>query len=99
MKQSEKEITRAIRSVLKGLGIWHWKHFQGGMTPIKGISDILGCYKGRMLAIEVKTDVGRVSDDQQRFIKRVIEEGGIAFVARSVDDVINGLGVRDRFLF
>ena len=98
-KQTEAEITRAIRGCLKSLGVWHWKQWQGPMSQPKGVSDIIGIWKGRFLAIEVKTQTGRVSEYQQRFIDRVIEEGGIAFVARSVDDVIDGLGVRDRFLF
>jgi hypothetical protein len=42
---------------------------------------------------------GRVSDDQEKFLNRVLAHGGIGLVARSAEDVINGLGVRDRFLF
>jgi len=54
---------------------------------IKGVSDILGIHNGRLLAIEVKTPSGRVSKEQQDFIDRVQQEGGIAFVARSVSEV------------
>ena len=53
----------------------------------------------RFLAIEVKTKTGKVSPDQVKFLNRVNESGGLGFVARSVDDVIDTLGVRDRFLF
>lgn len=96
-KQSEREITKAIRGTLKVLGIFHWKVLQGlGSTP--GVPDILGIFDKKMLAIEVKTEKGKLSDHQQRFLDRINREGGIAFVARSIDDVINGLGVRDRFL-
>lgn len=96
--QSEKEITKAIRGVLKTLGIFHWKVMQGlGCAP--GVPDILGIYQGKMLGIEVKTKNGKPSDHQKRFIDMINREGGLAFVARSVDDVIDGLGVRDRFLF
>uniref|UniRef100_A0A6H1ZZG2 VRR-NUC domain-containing protein n=1 Tax=viral metagenome TaxID=1070528 RepID=A0A6H1ZZG2_9ZZZZ len=96
MNQSERDITRAIRGILKVLGVFHWKVLQGsGSTP--GVSDILGIYQGRMFAIMVKL-AGDLSDHQQRFIDRINREGGIAFTARSIDDVIDGLGVRDRFL-
>jgi hypothetical protein len=37
-------------------------------------------------AIEVKTPTGRVSEQQQRFISMVNGLGGIAGVARSVQD-------------
>lgn len=97
--QSEAEITAAIRSVLNGLGVWHWKQWQGPMSQPRGVSDIIGCWQGRMLAIEIKRHGGQVTAEQQRFLDRVRIEGGIAFVARSVDDVIAGLGVEDRFLF
>ena len=63
-----------------------------------GVSDIIGCYNGRMIAIELKAPKGVVSDAQQAFIDRINEAGGIAFVARSLDDVIEGLGLQDRFL-
>jgi len=98
-KQSEAEITKAIRALLKNLGIWHWKNWSGPMTYPKGISDILGIWQGKMLAIEIKTVTGKVSPDQQRFIDSVNAAGGIGFIAYSVDDVIDALGVRDRFLF
>ncbi len=54
---------------------------------IKGVSDILGIWKGKFLAIEVKTKTGRISPEQAAFLQRVINHGGIAFVARSVEDV------------
>jgi hypothetical protein len=97
--QNEAEITTSIRSMLKSLGVWHYKNWSGPMTSPKGISDILGIYRGRFLAIEVKRPGGKLTPDQQRFLDRVKIEGGISFVARSVDDVVEGLGVQDRFLF
>jgi len=96
--QTEKEITKSIRSVLKGLGIFHWKQFQTlGSTP--GVSDIIGIYEGKLLAVEVKTQKGKLSPAQQSFIDAVNRNGGLGFVARSIDDLIDNLGVRDRFLF
>ena len=96
--ETEAEITRAIRQCLNGLGCWHWKHWSGPMTHPKGISDIIGIWETRFLAIEIKTKKGRVSEHQEKFLEHVRRNGGIAFVARSIDDVIKGLGVEDRFL-
>jgi hypothetical protein len=89
-KELEADVTKAIRDYLSLRGIWHYKHAQGPFGRA-GISDIIGMYNGRYLAIEVKTKTGRVSEHQQEFIDEVKANGGIAFVARSVDDVINGL--------
>jgi hypothetical protein len=39
------------------------------------------------LAIEVKRPRGRVTPEQQQFIDMINEAGGLAFVARSVEEV------------
>lgn len=93
----EGQLTRAIRQLLNTLGVFHWKAF-GGLGSAPGVPDIIGCYQGRLLAIEVKAPKGVVSDHQQRFIDNINAAGGLAFVARSIDDVIVGLGAQDRFL-
>jgi Holliday junction resolvase len=95
---TEAEITRGIRRMLDALGVFNFKHWSGPMS-MKGIADILGCYQGRFLAIEVKTLTGRLSPAQEQFLERVRKAGGLAFVARSIDDAIDALGVRGRFLF
>lgn len=102
MKQphiSEKEITHSIRNLLKTFGIMHWKNWQGlGSTP--GVPDILAIQPdtGRFIGIEVKTSKGILSPHQERFIANIKESGGIAFVARSVDDVIRELNLEKRML-
>ena len=65
-------------------------------TP--GVPDIIGCFKGRLIGIEIKSEKGVVSEYQKEFIENINRAGGLAFVARSVDDVIEGLGLQDRFL-
>jgi hypothetical protein len=96
---TEAEITSAIRALLKSLGVFAWKNWSGPMSSPKGIADILGCWKGRFVAIEVKRPGGRISQEQERFLEAIRRHGGIGFVARSVEDVIESLGVQDRFLF
>lgn len=62
---------------------------------IKGVSDILGIMKdGRFLAIEVKTAKPKTypTVEQKFFIQTVLHFGGLAFVARSIDDVKEHLG-------
>ncbi len=54
-----------------------------------GSSDLIGWTStGRFLGIEVKTSKGRVSAEQQNFIDAVNQAGGLAFVARSVDEAV-----------
>lgn len=57
---------------------------------ISGVSDILGILAdGRFIAIEVKSKKGRLSIDQNIFLEEIKRNGGVAFMARSVDDVID----------
>ena len=57
-----------------------------------GSSDLIGWRPvgelGQFVAIEVKTETGVVSKDQELFIEAVNRDGGLAFVARSVEEAI-----------
>lgn len=64
---------------------------------VNGVSDIIGIYRGVPLAIEVKSAKGRVSEEQNKFLTRWHDEGGIAIIARSIDDVQTGLGKQWKF--
>jgi hypothetical protein len=56
---------------------------------IKGVPDILGVLPdGRLLAIEIKTGTGRLNPEQRDFIKKAEFRGAIAFMARSLEDVV-----------
>lgn len=91
-------LTKSVRRLLSVVGILHYKAWQGPMSA-PGVSDIIGCYKGRFIAIELKAGKGKASDAQLEFIRRVNEAGGIGFVAYDLDTVIEKLGLEDRFLF
>lgn len=93
---TEAELTKQIRDWLDANHIWHYKHWQGsrrGRSGRKGVSDIIGIYKGKFMAIEVKTGTN-LSREQAIFLGEVIQADGIAIVARSLEDVINGLRVQ-----
>ena len=55
---------------------------------VKGAADLVGIIKpsGRFLAIEVKTARGRLRPEQANFLRLVKAFGGVAGVARSVDE-------------
>ena len=96
----EKTIENNILIYLRGRQIFSWKVKTVGTfdtklgrfrkpSPLylKGVSDILGLYNGKMIAIEVKSKKGRLSEDQKLFLHNVNVNGGVGFVARSVEDV------------
>lgn len=97
----EKDIQKSILEYLEAKRIFCWKEASTGVMvgdpnnprfmPIglKGKSDILGILKGgRFLAIEVKRPSGRLSEAQVEFLQNVNLNGGLGFVAHSIDDVI-----------
>jgi penicillin-binding protein-related factor A (putative recombinase) len=94
----EQTIQRAILEYLNWKHIFCWKVTTTGIyvqarntwipNQAPGVSDILGVLKGgRLLAIEVKSPKGKVSPSQQKFIESINQAGGLAFVARSVEEV------------
>jgi hypothetical protein len=76
-----------------------WRKLRG-VGRIQGVADILGIIgqlqivdgenigPGRFLAIEVKSRYGKPTPDQANFLEEVNNRGGVAFVAKSVQDVI-----------
>lgn len=52
-----------------------------------GTSDILGIYKGKPFAIEVKSLKGKLNKYQKNFLTNFYDNGGIAIVARKLEDV------------
>jgi len=54
----------------------------------KGTSDIIGIWRGKMLCIEVKSQTGRIRPEQKLFLEAMQSLGAIAFVARSLQDVL-----------
>jgi len=58
-----------------------------------GSADIIGISPtGKFLAVEIKTSKGRATKEQLRFIEAVNNAGGIAGIARSVDDALLLIG-------
>lgn len=99
MEPTESQIKNQICQYLELIGVFFWIQ-SAGKIPGRinrsrfirnGVSDILGVIYGRMLAIEVKKPGGRASKEQMEFIANVNAEGGIAFLAYSLEDVISKL--------
>lgn len=58
-------------------------------TAPNGHPDIAGMLRnGRALYVECKAAKGQLTEQQERFLEQVRAHGGVAIVARSVDDVL-----------
>lgn len=62
-----------------------------GWTTATITPDMVGQKVAIFTAIEVKTEKGKVKEQQEKFINNVINSGGIAKVVRSPDETINFL--------
>lgn len=57
-----------------------------------GSADIIGWMPdGRFLGVECKTSTGRLSETQKVWLAELRKSGGVAVVARSVDDLIEAM--------
>jgi hypothetical protein len=99
----EQHIQKQILDYVRYRGIPCYKHQNAGImkrdgsyipTHTRGVSDIIGCIPktGRFLAIEVKRPGNKPTAEQQQFIDTINAAGGLAFVARSVEEVDEALG-------
>lgn len=92
---TERDLQKSILAYLRYRGILHARTNAGRAGGVrlapKGWPDITGCFKGRFVAIELKGEDGRLSDDQVATLLRVRDDGGIAVAARSVEDVQRAL--------
>ena len=81
MKRTEKQFENEVKSWLKDHGAWFLKTWSNGVQRA-GIPDIFCCYKGKFIALELKTKNGVVSELQKHEIKKIREAGGYAMVMR-----------------
>lgn len=81
-KQFENKIKaelhrRGARQGRPGGGTWFVKFFANAFTP-SGIPDVLACYNGRFLGIEVKGGSSYGLTDLQRYnLQKIRDAGGI----------------------
>lgn len=105
-KHDETDLGVAIRLALGRIdGLVMWRNNVGVASypdamgrPVivryglaKGSADLVGCYHGRFVAIEVKTPSGQVRPEQDRWLECVRKSGGFACVVRSVDDALDAI--------
>lgn len=57
----------------------------------RGVSDIIACYCGQYVALELKDDTGTPSHQQIHFLEKVIKAGGWGAVCRTLWDVAHVL--------
>ncbi len=78
MKTPEGYEKEAIRNFLKGRLAWHFSPYMAGFGK-SGVSDIVGCYRGKFFAIEVKREGKTPTPIQTRRMAEIEAAGGKTF--------------------
>lgn len=84
----EKHIENQIKKYLKNIGAYVVK-YHGETYSTAGVPDLIVCYKGRFIALEVKNEKGKTTKLQDAHLQQIKEAGGISAVVRSVEEVEN----------
>lgn len=97
--QTEQDIQREVMDYLERNDILFWRIALGGRKggfgnkhPMRGFPDIAGIiprgkYRGTMFALEIKTPIGRASDEQEKWICDLRTAGAKATIVTSVERV------------
>ena len=86
---NETIIQRQIQRYLNDNKILNWRNSD---TKTSGMPDLMACYKGFLVGLEVKTKTGRPTELQERKIKIIKDAGGYGIFPTSVEDVKTLLG-------
>ncbi len=63
------------------VGVFDSKRAMFRASAKKGVSDILACFKGQLIAVEIKIGKDRLSPEQEGFLMNVSAAGGNTFIA------------------
>lgn len=80
----EKNFENRLKSYLRSKGAYVVKIWGGGFQ-VSGIPDLIVCYKGNFIAIEVKAEKGIVSELQKSHIRQIQKAEGYGFILRPSD--------------
>ena len=67
------------------VGVFDTKEMHFRASAKKGVADVLACYKGILIAVEIKIGKDRLSDEQEGFLKNIQAAGGKAIVAKTFE--------------
>lgn len=76
----EKNFENRVKAYLRGIGAWVLKYWGGAKFTKSGIPDLLVCYCGLFLGIELKSPRGHPDDLQLYQLKEIDKAGGIAIL-------------------
>lgn len=89
----EKKLQTKLQEILKAKGAYVFKVMTANRN---GVPDLIACYKGRFIGIEVKGPNGRPSALQLANIGMIREAGGLAGVVYEISQLTNLMNEIDK---
>ncbi len=75
---AEKNFENRVKTFLKDKGAWVLKYWGGADYTKRGVPDLLVCFNGRFIGIELKAPRGKPSDLQIYNLREIDRSGGYA---------------------
>lgn len=97
MTQPEARLQRKIQDELRRRGCFVQKN-HGSEHMMAGLPDLVVCYRGLYLGLEIKMPGNELSAIQTRRSEQIRDAGGLFCVCESVDDVLDALRQADSVL-
>jgi hypothetical protein len=95
MPQPESKIVRRIRQEIEKQGGRCFKIHGEDTFQEVGIPDLLCCYRGRFVGLEVKQPGNKPSPMQRVVLNEIVAAGGYAAVVTTVEQVVHLLATID----
>jgi len=92
---TEHDLKVRVLKRLRAFG-GYWQKQWGGPYAAAGVADILGCYSGHFIAIELKNPKftnpkAELTPAQWNYLSQIKANGGFVIVSNDSDDVIQQL--------
>lgn len=95
-KTEESKLEKEIEKYMKSKGIWQLARYQAQSCQ-NGLPDRMYLYKGYLLGLELKTDVGKPTKLQLRKIDAINKNGGIGLIVRNVETIMQLIKIIDAY--
>ena len=89
--KAETRLSKKVKKALKRKFGGFWFKIHGNIFQLRGIPDLIGCVKGRFVAIELKIGKKKPKKIQYYMMKKIKENGGIVLWSNSCEDILNQL--------
>lgn len=84
----EGKVKTKLFKMLKGLGVWYFCPANNGFGK-SGIPDVIICWYGRFIGVEVKSAHGKATQLQMKCGEEIQIAGGVWKIVRNEDDIVS----------